>query len=296
MSHRALPVLLLAIALGLPATADAAKSQKKAIWGPVEVDGESQFPIYKDLGAGVFQMKLEWDQVATVSPEKATDPQDTAYDWPAEVDTAIAEGKKNGIKIALTVTGTPGWANGDRAATVAPTKPADLAGFLTAAAKEYKGVKIWAIGDGTVTPASKYSALLDGATKALHKASKSNKVIGGNGNKKLGKAAYDYYGVDLSAKKVFTKSKLASLEKTAGSHKLWLGPTKLYTSENGPFRLSAAAQASWLTSAFKLLKSDSKVAALAYDGLLDEEGAASHGLIDIDGKKKPAYNAFKRAR
>ena len=32
-------------------------------------------------------------------------PEDTAYDWPAEVDTAIAEGKRNGIKVALTITG-----------------------------------------------------------------------------------------------------------------------------------------------------------------------------------------------
>src|SRR3954447_849419 len=293
MSRRVLPLLLLAFALIAP-SAHAAKSQKKVIWGPVEIDGESQFPVYKDLGAGVFQMKLEWDQVATVAPEKATDPEDTAYDWPAEIDTAIAEGKRNGIKVALTVTGTPGWANGDKAATTAPKKAADLAGFLTAAAKEYKDVRIWAIGDGTVSPASKYSGLLDAATKALHKASKSNKVIGGNGSK-LGDAAYDYYGVDPSAKKAITKSHLAKLEKTAGSHKLWLGPTKLYTSENGPFRISTKAQATWLTSAFKLIKSDSKVAALAYDGLLDEEGAAAHGLIDTEGAKKPAYNAFKRA-
>ena len=296
MSHRAVPVVLLAIALGLPATADAAKSQKKVIWGPVEVDGESQFPVYKDLGAGVFQMKLEWDQVATVAPQKASDPEDTAYDWPAEVDTAISEGRRTGIKIALTVTGTPGWANGEKSATTAPKKASDLAGFLAAAAKEYKGVHIWAIGDGTVSPASKYPGLLDAATKALHKASKSNKVIGGNGTNKLGDAAYDYYGVDPSAKKVITKSQLAKLEKTAGSHKLWLGPTKLYTSVNGPFRMSTKAQGTWLTSAFKLIRSDKKVAALAYDGLLDEEGAAAHGLIDIDGKKKPAYNAFKRAR
>jgi hypothetical protein len=295
MSRRVLPILLLAFALLAP-SANAAKSPKKAIWGPVEVDGESQFPVYKDLGVGVFQMKLEWDQVATVAPEEAGDPEDTAYDWPAEIDTALAEGKRNGIKIALTVTGTPGWANGEKAATVGPKKPADLAGFLAAAAKEYKNVHLWAIGDGTSTPAAKYPKLLDAATKALHKASKANKVIGGNGTKKLGDAAYDYFGVDVSAKKVFTKAKLASLEKTAGRHKLWLGPTRLYTSENGPFRLSTSAQATWLTSAFKLIRPDAKVVALAYDGLLDEEGAAAHGLIDTDGAKKPAYNAFKRAR
>ena len=80
----------------------------------------------------------------------------------------------------------------------------------------------------------------------------------------------DYFGVDPSAKKALNKAKLESFEKTAGNHKLWLGPTKLYTSENGPFRMTASAQASWLKSAFKLVKSDSNVAALSYDGLLDE--------------------------
>ena len=300
MSLRALPFILLALLI-LPASANAAKSPKKAIWGPVEVDGESQFPVYKDLGVGVFQMKLEWDQVATVAPEDAKDPEDTAYDWPAEIDTAIDEGKRNGIKIALTVTGTPGWANGDRAATVAPTKPADLADFLAAAAKAYKDVRD--LGDRrrpASRPPARYPALLDGAYAALHKANTQNKVIGANGNKKLklanGKAArMDYFGVDPSAKKAPTKAKLASLEKTAGTHKLWLGPTRLYTSENGPFRITSKAQATWLTSAFKLVKADAKIAALSYDGLLDEAGAAAHGLIDVDGAKKPAYNAFKRA-
>src|SRR3954471_5084388 len=104
MSRCALPILLLAFAL-VATPAHAANSAKKAIWGPVEVDGESQFPIYKDLGAGVFQMTLHWDEAATVEPQDARDPDDTAYDWPAEIDTAIDEGKRNGIQVALTVTG-----------------------------------------------------------------------------------------------------------------------------------------------------------------------------------------------
>ena len=37
-----------------PNPAAARPSQKKGIWGPVTVNGVSQFPIYRDLGAGVF--------------------------------------------------------------------------------------------------------------------------------------------------------------------------------------------------------------------------------------------------
>jgi hypothetical protein len=47
--------------LAIAAVADAAPSRKKAIWGPVRVDGVSQFPIYRDLGAGIYQMELHWN-------------------------------------------------------------------------------------------------------------------------------------------------------------------------------------------------------------------------------------------
>jgi hypothetical protein len=224
MSRRAVPIILLAFLLAA-APAQAAKSPKKAIWGPVEVDGESQFPIYKDLGAGVFQMTLKWDETATVAPEDGADPDDTAYDGPAEIDTAISEGKRTGIKIALTVAGTPGWANGEKARTVPPKKAADLADFLTAASKHYKAVRIWSIWDEKVSPASSYPKMLDAAYVALHKVSKQNRVIGGNGNTNLKKARMDYLAVDVSATKAPTKKQLAALEKKAGSSFIFLGTT-----------------------------------------------------------------------
>ena len=53
---------LIALALVLLAAfappADARYSSKKAIWGPTKVNGVSQFPIYRDLGVGIFQMQL----------------------------------------------------------------------------------------------------------------------------------------------------------------------------------------------------------------------------------------------
>lgn len=288
MIRRALPFLLLCLALVLPASAHAAKSQKKAIWGPVEIDGESQFPVYNDLGVGTFQMLLEWDKVGVLEPLDAKDPEDASYEWSEEIDSAIAEGKANGIKIALSITGRPDWA-----------KASDFKAFVTAAAKRYKEVRTWAIGDGPVKPAKDYPRMLDDAYAALKAASKSNKVIGGNGNTrlKLGKkeARMDYFGTDPSARKAPTKASLAKLKKQAGDHKLWLGPVSLPTSEGGSFRLSQAAQASWITSAFKLIKADSDVAALSYRKLQDELGAPFTGLKDSDGENKPSYNAYKRA-
>ena len=142
MIRRALPFLLLCLALVLPASAHAAKSQKKVIWGPVEVDGESQFPIYKDLGVGTYQMLLEWDKVGVLEPLDAKDPEDASYEWSDEIDTAISEAKANGIKVALSITGKPDWASAS-----------DFKDFVTAASARYKSVRTWAIGDGPMKPA-----------------------------------------------------------------------------------------------------------------------------------------------
>src|SRR3954451_1307535 len=49
--------------LSMAAQADARQSRKKAIWGPVTLNGKSQFPIYHDLGAGIYEYTLRWPQV-----------------------------------------------------------------------------------------------------------------------------------------------------------------------------------------------------------------------------------------
>lgn len=288
MMRRLLPFLLLCTAFLLPATAQAAKSPKKAIWGPIEIDGESQFPVYKDLGVTTYQMLLEWDQIGVLEPLDAKDPEDASYEWSDEIDSAISEGKANGIKVALSITGKPSWA-----------KATDFKDFVTAASKRYKGVRTWAIGDGKIKRPADYPRMLDDAYAALKASSKSNKVIGANGNTRLklanGKAArMDFFGTDPSARKAPTKSSLNQLKKKAGERKLWLGPVSLPTSEGGSFRLTQSAQASWVKSAFKLIKRDNDVAALSYRKLQDELGAPFTGLKDSDGEKKPSYNAYKQ--
>src|SRR5215216_1091814 len=57
-------LLGLTLCLTVPAAAGAAPSRKKAIWGPVTVNGKSQFPIYHDLGAGIYQIQLSWPGAA----------------------------------------------------------------------------------------------------------------------------------------------------------------------------------------------------------------------------------------
>jgi hypothetical protein len=304
MLRRAL-LLLLALVV-LPTTAaHAAASPKKSIWGPVEIDSQSQFPVYKELGAGIYQTTLDWSTVASLEPLDAKDVEDPSYEWPDELDTAIDEAKSAGLAVAVTVTGAPDWANGGKSEANGPTKAADFATFLGAAAKRYPTVHLWSIWDGPYKGgAGKYAQLLDGAYAKLKSASKSNKVIGGQSTassaakwiSKLklpnGKAPrMDFYGHNPSATKAPTASTLKALEKkvaTLGKGiKLYLSPVKL--------TLSPTKQAAWIKSALKATKADKNVYTFGYQGLIGDSGVPStyNGLLDVDGEKTAAFTAFK---
>ncbi len=312
MVRRALPFLLLILAALAPATADAAVSQKKAIWGPAEIDSESQFPVYKDLGAGIYQTTLNWAEVAALEPMDPGDLEDPGYDWPAELDTVISEAKQAKIQVALTVTGAPEWANGDKPARYGPKKPADFAAFVAVAAKRYPSVHLWSIWDSPSqkssfqgASATKYARLLDGAYAKLKARSKRNLVIGGNSTvasapkwiSKLklpnGKAPrMDMYGHDASASKPPTSAGLKSLErrvaKLGKGLELYLSPVEL--------TLSPTKQAAWLKSALKATKADKNVYTFGYRGLIDDSATPStyKGLLDPDGSKRAAYKVFKK--
>jgi len=193
-------IVALALALLGPVSASADVTSKKSMWGPAVVDGVSQFPIYADLGVGIWQTGLRWNRVATRRPAQPGDPSDPAYAWPAELDAAIADAARHGISVALLVMGTPAWANGGRSARWAP-RSADYSDFLTAASHRYPAVRHWIIW-GEPTKASNfqplrrdrgqrlkgrglrgpriYARMLDRAYRALKAVSPANIVIGGN--------------------------------------------------------------------------------------------------------------------
>lgn len=182
---------IVAWALAGPAPAQAAE---KAIWGPLTLPGgTSAFDTYRRLGADTFQLQLRWSNVAATRPANPRDPADPAYKWPDEVDRALAEAKRTGMEVALLVTRTPPWANGNRSAIRAPNSPADFGDFLEAASKRYPVVRKWMIwgepnrldrfqpgkeGSPAVS-ARAYAPLLDAAYVALKRVSRRNIVIGG---------------------------------------------------------------------------------------------------------------------
>lgn len=211
----ALAALALIVALVLIATSPAERSAaqapagaapqtlKKAMWGLTEHNGQSMFPIYRDLGVGIFQTQARWDQIAVSRPAQPTDPNDPAYIWPSYLDKAIQDAEANGITVAIQLVGAPKWANGNQD-YIFPGQPQDFANFATAISKRYPKVRHWMIwGEpnskrafGPVVGAKPtdntklnkkqarapqlYAALVDAAYGALKGVSPSNLVIGGN--------------------------------------------------------------------------------------------------------------------
>src|ERR1039457_5899954 len=117
----------------------------KAMWGPAIHNGASLFPTYRDLGVKIYEDDLRWDSIALRRPQHPTNPDATAYVWPAEVTTAVAEAKRYHIQVALQIIGAPPWANGGKPWNWAPSNPQDYANFAIAAAKRYPSVHLWMI-------------------------------------------------------------------------------------------------------------------------------------------------------
>jgi hypothetical protein len=206
MRPRSLTAVLLAAFVALAvATSPAfgASPAKKAIWGPLTVNGKSEFPVYQQLGVGIYEIDLSWASVAPTRPRNPSNPRDPAYHWTPEIEYAIQQAALYHMRILLQVSEPPTWANGGHATNYPPLRPNDLAQFVTAAARQYRSVHLWMIwGEpnrrgnwATLVPAPPrarkltpaqaaaphlYARMLDASYGALKAVSKRNLVIGGN--------------------------------------------------------------------------------------------------------------------
>jgi hypothetical protein len=354
--------LLGALLLGAPGTAPAAVTAKKSMWGPTAVGGVSQFPVYADLGVGIWQTGLRWEQVATRRPARPTDPADSAYAWPSDLDATIADARRHGIAVALLVMGTPPWANGGRSPRWAPDSPRDFARFLTAAARRYPAVRHWIVwgeptkatnfqplrddrgrrlrGRGLRGP-QRYAQMLDRAYSALKSVRRSNRVIGGNSftvgtvsprrwlqalrlpsgrpprmdlyghnpfsarrpvlsQPPLGRGFADFGDLDTLVR--WIDRDLAGAKPGGGKLRLFLSEVSFPTDhENFEFNfwMTRETQASWIADALRATRRWSRIATFGYLGLYDDPLRADglqveRGLLERDGTRKPAYEAFRR--
>jgi hypothetical protein len=194
-----LAALVATVLLVAPASAGA--DRHKAIWGPLEFNGVSQFPIYKRLGVGIYQMSMSWADVAPTQPANPRNPSDPAYAWPPDIDRAIVGARRRGIQVSLLISGAPGWSNGGRSSIWAPNDPADFADFAAAASRRFPGVRYWMIWGEPSKPnrfqplaraegrrlsarqrrgPRRYARILDSSYAALKKVDRRDLVIGGN--------------------------------------------------------------------------------------------------------------------
>ncbi len=181
-----------------------ASAFQKAVWGPPTVDGINQFPLYRELGARIYETQLDWNEVALTKPADPTSPADPAYAWPVQIGQEIAEARRYGMRVLLAVSNAPAWANGGHAGMGwAPRDPRTYAQFIQAAAREYPSVHLWMVwnepnrkGDfRPETPARYtqtrlsaaqkraphlYAQMLNDAYGALKRLSRRNVVIGGD--------------------------------------------------------------------------------------------------------------------
>ncbi len=102
---------------------------------------EASFPLLRSLKVQVLRLNLYWGGrfgVAKRRPFDGADPNDPAYDWDA-YDRTLRYAEQFGIKVVLTIFGTPAWANGGKGLNRAPASFEELRKFAFAAATRYSG-------------------------------------------------------------------------------------------------------------------------------------------------------------
>ena len=135
--------LAAAAALCVP-TADASPGMLVGLLDDANTLGDpaGTFPVLVDLHVQVVRMTLNWRSVAPMQPVNPRDPLDPSYSW-GRVDAAVQAADLAGIKVLLTIFGTPAWANNGQAQTHAPLSAQALQDFAFAAATHFPTVKLW---------------------------------------------------------------------------------------------------------------------------------------------------------
>src|SRR4051812_16279206 len=181
---RVLPLTLVLVVLAAvtAATAQSSASLSYGIqddawleFGPGTADERAA--TLQGLGIDIVRLTIHWDSVERVQG---------TYDWAAP-DTVLDALQASRIDAVVTLYGTPRWANGGKAANVAPLRGADFARFAGAAAEHYPFVRRWTVWNepnqrrwlSTASPAQYVVRLLNPAYAAIHSASPSSRVAGG---------------------------------------------------------------------------------------------------------------------
>jgi hypothetical protein len=336
----------------------AEQTPKKAMWGPLTLDGRSLFPIYRDLGVGIFQTAVRWDQLAPTKPDNPTNPRDPAYQWPSYLAESIKQAERHNMQVMVLILGAPAWSNRGRSWQWPPQRPSDFGDFTTAITKKYPAVNLWMIwGEpnrkpnfGPVTPVTNptgplnraqqvaprlYAQLLDSAYEAIKGVNPADRVIGGNTYTSAGQDdinpyqwieylrlpdgrrprmdlwGHNPYGFDEpdlddppSRNGAVAFADLDDLIEALDRAEFPNAPLDLYLAEWGVpigfkdkdllYRLDREEGQDWIRAGFEIARESDRIYTLGWVHPVDTD-RASQGLLNMRGKPKPGYEAYKES-
>jgi hypothetical protein len=117
-------------------------------WVP---DRSSRIDASAQQGASIIRLLVQWNVVAPRRPATATNPFDPIYNLD-DVDQAVRQTQLMDQEVMITISGTPGWANGGKKPNVLPRNLRDLTNFSRALASRYSGrfvgypfVRFWSV-------------------------------------------------------------------------------------------------------------------------------------------------------
>lgn len=375
MSRRAAALaacVLLALAIAQPASAS--KRLQVGIFDEAQTlfgNPDETFPILQRLNVQVLRVNLYWYRVAPFQPTEPANPASLPYDWDLYDRTALYA-HQYGIRLLLSIYGTPDWANDGDGPNHGPAKMTYLRAFALAAARRYSGTYMredgvtlpkvdlwmawnepnqptflkpqWVKGpDGRYIPQSArtYARICNAIMSGVHAAGRERQVdetvacgaTSPRGNniargkrgsvsplvflsamKKAG-AKFDVYAHHPYAGSRFESPTtrppartavtlgniddlFAALNRLYGKRmRVWI--TEYGYQTNPPDRLFGVSwrrQAQYLSAAFALARQSPRIDMMLWFLLRDEPETSGwqSGLFTAAGKKKPAFEAFRR--
>ena len=101
-------------------------------------DRQAELDLVRSNNATMVRTIVNWYQVAPRRPANAANPFDPGYRF-ADLDEFVRNAQVRGLEVLMTIWGTPGWANGGKAARFLPTNMTDFKNFCRALAARYSG-------------------------------------------------------------------------------------------------------------------------------------------------------------
>jgi hypothetical protein len=99
---------------------------------------QAELDVVKSNRATMVRTLVNWRAIAPRKPASATNPFDKAYRFD-DLDEFVRNAQVRNLEVLMTIWGTPGWANGGKAAAYLPKNTADFKNFCRALASRYSG-------------------------------------------------------------------------------------------------------------------------------------------------------------